>query len=132
MVFGFRTSISTIFQLNRGSQFYWWRKPEYPEKIIDKRYHVGLRCRDHMQSVRITTNVACSNPAHGEVYPVQHYVITFVDDFLRVLRFPPPVKLTTPQFVVSFCFHKSWYVLIIHCNSWRHRENIFITYFQKS
>jgi hypothetical protein len=56
---------------------------------------VGLRCRDHMQSVRITTNVACSNSAHVEVYPVQHYVITFVDDFLRVLRFPPPIKLTT-------------------------------------
>ena len=53
-----------------------------------------------VQSVPITTNVVSLNPAHGEMYSIQHYVIKFfsdlrqVDGFLWVLRFPPPIKLT--------------------------------------
>ena len=52
-----------------------------------------------IQSVPIATNVVSSNPAHCEMYLIQHYVIKFVSDlwqvggFLRVLRFPSPIKL---------------------------------------
>jgi hypothetical protein len=38
----------------------------------------------HVQSVPITTNVVSSNPAHGEVYSIQHYVISFVSDVRQV------------------------------------------------
>jgi hypothetical protein len=33
--------------------------------------------------VPITTNVVSSNPVHGEVYSIQHYVIKFISDLRR-------------------------------------------------
>jgi hypothetical protein len=51
----------------------------------------------HAKSVPITTNVVSLNPADGEVYSIQHYVIQFVSDLRQVggfLWFPPPIKLT--------------------------------------
>jgi hypothetical protein len=53
-----------------------------------------------VQLVPITTKLVSSNPIHGEVYSIQHYVIKFVSDlrqvsgFRWVLRLPPPIKLT--------------------------------------
>ena len=53
-----------------------------------------------MQSVPITTKAVSVNTAHSEALMIQHYVKKFVSDsrqvggFLRVLWFPPPMKLT--------------------------------------
>jgi len=37
-----------------------------------------------VQSVPITTNIVSSNPVHGKVYLIQHYVIKFVSDLQQV------------------------------------------------
>ena len=62
----------------------------------------GRRGRDRMVVEFTTTyvisayqpKVVISNPAHGEVYSIQHYLIQFIGCFHRVLLFPVPVKLT--------------------------------------
>jgi hypothetical protein len=52
--------LSTIFQLHHGSQFYWWRKPDYPEKTTNllqvtenKHNLIAQRKHDHITSTQI-------------------------------------------------------------------------------
>ena len=62
--------------------------------------HFDSRGWDCMLVPITLLKVVSSNLAHGEVYLIQHYVIKInsdlrqVGDFLRLLRFHPPIKLT--------------------------------------
>jgi hypothetical protein len=59
-----------------------------------------------MKSVPITTKVVSSNPANGDVYSIQHYVMKFISDlrqvgcFIRVLRFPVDWKYITLAYLL--------------------------------
>ena len=81
-------------------QFRKFNKQKITNLKLEGPYHCNtFTNKDKHNCDIITTKAMRLNPAHGEIYSIQHYVVNVVSDlrqisgFIRVLRFSFTIKI---------------------------------------